>query len=116
MPAPVQALRRTGRSGGHIAVVRGITVPGRSSCIVQASQDLPLTYYGDGAQTRSFCSGDNLIAPIVRLMAAARRPMAVRTCGTSRLSPARGGLMSLNPVSVPLPGSANGLHALLLTA
>ena len=117
MPVPVEALGRTGRGGGHIAVVRGITVPGRSSCIVQALQNLPITIYGDGSQTRSFCSVDNLIAPFVRLMASATRlPIAVRTCGTSRLSPARGGLMSLNPVSFPLPGSANGFHSLLLMA
>lgn len=39
-----------------------------SNFIVQALQDLPITIYGDGTQTRSFCYVDDLIDVAVRLM------------------------------------------------
>jgi UDP-glucuronate decarboxylase len=39
-----------------------------SNFIVQALQDIPITIYGDGMQTRSFCYVDNLIEGFVRLM------------------------------------------------
>jgi len=39
-----------------------------SNFIVQALQDQPLTVYGDGSQTRSFCYVDDLIDGLVRLM------------------------------------------------
>ena len=39
-----------------------------SNFIVQALQNRPLTLYGDGRQTRSFCYVDDLIDGIVRLM------------------------------------------------
>jgi UDP-glucuronate decarboxylase len=39
-----------------------------SNFIVQALQDIPITIYGDGLQTRSFCYVDNLIEGFVRLM------------------------------------------------
>jgi UDP-glucuronate decarboxylase len=39
-----------------------------SNFIVQALQNEPLTVYGDGMQTRSFCYVDDLIEAIVRLM------------------------------------------------
>ena len=42
-----------------------------SNFIVQALQDKPITIYGDGNQTRSFCYVDNLIEAFVRLMATA---------------------------------------------
>jgi dTDP-glucose 4,6-dehydratase len=38
-----------------------------SNFIVQALKGEPLTMYGDGSQTRSFCYVDDLIAGIVRL-------------------------------------------------
>ncbi len=40
-----------------------------SNFIVQALQGAPLTLYGDGSQTRSFCYVDDLIEGFVRLMA-----------------------------------------------
>jgi len=40
-----------------------------SNFIVQALQGEPLTVYGDGSQTRSFCYVDDLIEGLVRLMA-----------------------------------------------
>jgi UDP-glucuronate decarboxylase len=39
-----------------------------SNFIVQALQNKPITLYGDGAQTRSFCYVDELIDGFVRLM------------------------------------------------
>ena len=38
-----------------------------SNFVVQALQGEPLTIYGDGAQTRSFCFVDDLIEGLVRL-------------------------------------------------
>jgi UDP-glucuronate decarboxylase len=40
-----------------------------SNFIVQALQGEPLTVYGDGGQTRSFCYVDDLIEGFLRLMA-----------------------------------------------
>ena len=39
-----------------------------SNFIVQALRNQPITLYGDGTQTRSFCYVDDLIAGFVRLM------------------------------------------------
>ena len=39
-----------------------------SNFIVQALQDMPITIYGDGSQTRSFCYVDDLVEGFVRLM------------------------------------------------
>jgi len=41
-----------------------------SNFIMQALRDEPVTIYGDGSQTRSFCFVDDLIEGFVRLMAA----------------------------------------------
>ena len=40
-----------------------------SNFIVQALRNEPLTVYGDGSQTRSFCYVDDLIEAMIRLMA-----------------------------------------------
>jgi len=40
-----------------------------SNFIMQALQDQPITIYGDGSQSRSFCYVDDLIEAFVRLMA-----------------------------------------------
>jgi UDP-glucuronate decarboxylase len=39
-----------------------------SNFIVQALKGEPLTLYGDGSQTRSFCYADDLIEGMIRLM------------------------------------------------
>lgn len=39
-----------------------------SNFIVQALKDEPITIYGDGSQTRSFCYVDDLIEGVIRLM------------------------------------------------
>jgi dTDP-glucose 4,6-dehydratase len=36
--------------------------------ITQALQDQPLTVYGDGSQTRSFCYVDDLVEGLIRLL------------------------------------------------
>ncbi len=40
-----------------------------SNFIVQALQKKPITIYGDGSQTRSFCYVDDLVEGLIRLMA-----------------------------------------------
>jgi UDP-glucuronate decarboxylase len=40
-----------------------------SNLIVQALEDRPITVYGDGNQTRSFCYVDDLVDGLIRLMA-----------------------------------------------
>jgi UDP-glucuronate decarboxylase len=40
-----------------------------SNFIVQALREQPLTIYGDGSQTRSFCYVDDLVEGLIRLMA-----------------------------------------------
>jgi UDP-glucuronate decarboxylase len=42
-----------------------------SNFIVQALQNKPLTIYGDGSQTRSFCYVDDLVEGFIKLMASA---------------------------------------------
>lgn len=39
-----------------------------SNFIVQALQNMPITIYGDGSQTRSFCYVDDLVEGFIRLM------------------------------------------------
>jgi UDP-glucuronate decarboxylase len=39
-----------------------------SNFIVQALQGLPVTLYGDGSQTRSFCFVDDMVNALIRLM------------------------------------------------
>jgi UDP-glucuronate decarboxylase len=42
-----------------------------SNFVVQALQDKPITIYGDGKQTRSFCYVDDLVGGLMKLMASA---------------------------------------------
>jgi UDP-glucuronate decarboxylase len=39
-----------------------------SNFIVQALQGVPLTVYGDGSQTRSFCYVDDMVSGLIALM------------------------------------------------
>ena len=54
-----------------------------SNFIVQALKDEPITLYGDGQQTRSFCYVDDLIEGLIRLM---EIPAEVTGPGQSRQS------------------------------
>jgi UDP-glucuronate decarboxylase len=45
-----------------------------SNFIVQALQGGPITIYGDGRQTRSFCYVDDLVEGLIRLMDMADEP------------------------------------------
>ncbi len=48
-----------------------------SNFIVQALRGEPLTLYGDGSQTRSFCYVDELVDGLIRLMAVEKRNQPV---------------------------------------
>ncbi len=48
-----------------------------SNFIVQALAGEPITIFGDGSQTRSFCYVDDLIEGLVRLMEVSAEPMAL---------------------------------------
>jgi len=55
-----------------------------SNFIVQALQGAPLTIYGDGSQTRSFCYVDDLVEGIVRALAhGSAEPMNIGNPGES---------------------------------
>ena len=63
-----------------------------SNFIVQALKGEPITIYGDGNQTRSFCYVDDLVDGLVRLMATGadspgRSISAIRTNSPSGSSP-----------------------------
>ena len=65
-----------------------------SNFIVQALKGEPITIYGDGGQTRSFCYVDDLIEALVRLMdsptaSPARSTSATRTSSPCASSPRR---------------------------
>lgn len=52
-----------------------------SNLIVQARSNAPLTIYGDGSQTRSFCYVDDLIKGIIRLTRVAQEPPSAVNLG-----------------------------------
>ncbi|MBF0123929.1 MAG: SDR family oxidoreductase [Magnetococcales bacterium] len=63
---PIKVARIFNTYGPHMHPDDGRVV---SNFIVQALQGRPLTIYGDGSQTRSFCYVDDLIDGFLRLMA-----------------------------------------------
>lgn len=52
--------------GPHMLLNDGRVI---SNFIIQALQNVPITIYGDGSQTRSFCYVDDLVECMIRLMA-----------------------------------------------
>ncbi len=62
---PIRVARIFNTYGPHMHPDDGRVV---SNFIVQALQGKPLTIYGDGSQTRSFCYVSNLVEGLVRLM------------------------------------------------
>ncbi len=77
-----------------------------SNFVVQALQNKPLTIYGDGSQTRSFCYVDDLIEGFVRLMAA---PDAV-TGPVNLGNPAEFTIRQLAEMAVAMTGSKSKLE------
>ena len=64
---PIRVARIFNTYGPHMQPQDGRVV---SNFIVQALQGEPITVYGSGSQTRSFCFVDDLIEGLLRLMAA----------------------------------------------
>lgn len=62
---PVKLVRIFNTYGPHMAFDDGRVV---SNFIVQALRGEPITVYGDGQQTRSFCFVDDLVEGMVRMM------------------------------------------------
>jgi len=62
---PIKVIRIFNTYGPHMHPHDGRVV---SNFIVQALKGAPLTLYGDGSQTRSFCYVDDLVDGIVRMM------------------------------------------------
>jgi UDP-glucuronate decarboxylase len=61
----IKVVRIFNTYGPHMQLNDGRVV---SNFIVQALRNEPITIYGDGGQTRSFCYVDDLIAGLVRMM------------------------------------------------
>ena len=62
---PIKVMRIFNTYGPRMHPADGRVV---SNCIVQALQGEPISIYGDGSQTRSFCYVDDLIAGMIALM------------------------------------------------
>jgi UDP-glucuronate decarboxylase len=62
---PVKIMRIFNTYGPRVSMHDGRVI---SNFIVQALQNEPITIYGDGSHTRSFCYVDDLVEAIVRLM------------------------------------------------
>jgi len=65
---PVKVARIFNTYGPRMRIDDGRVV---SNFVVQALRNEPITVYGDGSQTRSFCYVDDLVDGLVRLMATA---------------------------------------------
>jgi UDP-glucuronate decarboxylase len=77
-----------------------------SNFIVQALSDAPLTVYGDGSQTRSFCYVDDLVEGLVRLGTTKRRVGAPINLGnTHEVS-----ILEIAQLVIQLSGSASGIE------
>src|SRR5438105_2540158 len=72
-----------------------------SNFIVQALRGEPVTVYGDGSQTRSFCYVDDLIEGLVRLMATGREVTGPVNIG----NPAECSILQLAMMVIDLTGS-----------
>jgi len=55
-----------------------------SNFVIQALKGQPITIYGDGSQTRSFCYVDDLVEALVRLMATEHRVTGPMNVGNPR--------------------------------
>jgi UDP-glucuronate decarboxylase len=83
-----------------------------SNFIVQALQGKPITIYGDGSQTRSFCFIDDLIDGLIRLMNASKDVMGPINLG----NPREFSILGLAQMVIELAGSRSKLVWLPLPA
>ncbi len=77
-----------------------------SNFIVQALQGRPLTLYGDGSQTRSFCFVDDLVEALIRLMASSDAITGPINLG----NPGEFTIRELAEKIIALTGSRSGLE------
>ncbi len=77
-----------------------------SNFIVQALKGLPITIYGDGKQTRSFCYVDDLIEGFVRLMASPADVTGPINLG----NPGEFTMLDLAQMTIDLTGSRSKLE------
>jgi UDP-glucuronate decarboxylase len=77
-----------------------------SNFVVQALQNRPITIYGDGSQTRSFCYVDDLIDGFLRLMAAPDEVTGPVNLG----NPAEFTIRELAELAIRLTGSKSKLE------
>lgn len=80
-----------------------------SNFIVQALQNKPLTIYGDGMQTRSFCYVDDLIEGIVRVMHVGECPGPINLGNPEEFT-----ILQLAEKVLQITGSRAGLQVLPL--
>ncbi|MBW7992009.1 MAG: SDR family oxidoreductase [Planctomycetes bacterium] len=76
-----------------------------SNLIIQAIQNKPITIYGDGAQTRSFCYVDDLIEALIRLMNSPDDLTGPVNLG----NPAETSILELAQTIIDLTGSSSSL-------
>lgn len=77
-----------------------------SNLIVQAVQNRPITIYGDGTQTRSFCYVDDQIEPLIRLMNSPDDLTGPVNLG----SPMETSILELAQTIIELTGSSSSLE------
>jgi UDP-glucuronate decarboxylase len=77
-----------------------------SNLILQALENKPITIYGDGAQTRSFCYVDDLIEALIRLMNAPDDLVGPVNIG----NPAETNILELAQTILELTGSSSALQ------
>lgn len=81
-----------------------------SNFIVQALENKPITIYGDGSQTRSFCYVDDLIECMVRFMASPAGFIGPMNMG----NPGEFTIRELADLIIELTGSSSKLHCVPL--
>ena len=77
-----------------------------SNFIVQALNNLNLTIYGDGKQTRSFCYVDDLISGVTSLMKLSRNPETPINLG----NPSETDMNSLANLIITMSGSSSTIE------
>jgi UDP-glucuronate decarboxylase len=99
---PIKVARIFNTYGPHMHPDDGRVV---SNFIVQALKGIPLTIFGDGSQTRSFCYVDDLIEGFTRLM----NSPAVVTGPVNLGNPGEFTILELAELVLEMTGSKSGL-------